>query len=160
MSSLPEGVTVRDYLEARFPALAEATATESIIFSSSGSSEPQLPAYDEDRPPPKYRAMEELAVENEEEEQTLAQQKRVLIIRLLAGFFCLVVVGLVVAAAVVHNHYLKTKKLQQQQGGNGTSSELRGPTVDEGLVVALTVAVFAVASAEPAATTAAVPFTA
>ncbi|KAK1242274.1 hypothetical protein MKX07_000260 [Trichoderma sp. CBMAI-0711] len=166
MSSLPEGVTVRDYLEARFPALAEATATESI-FSSSGSPEPQLPAYDDDRPPPKYRPMEELAVEDEEDEEeqeraTLAQQKRVLIFRLLAVFFCILVVSLAVAAGVVHSHHVKEKEMQQQQQleGNETSSELRGPGVDEGLVVSLTVAVFAVGPTETATTTTtAVPFT-
>ncbi|PTB66277.1 hypothetical protein BBK36DRAFT_1118919 [Trichoderma citrinoviride] len=164
MSSLPEDIGVRDYLAARFfPGLApadEATATESRR-SPSGSPEPQLPAYDDDRPPPKYRTMEELALEDEEEERrTIAQQKRVLLVRLLSFLFCVSIVVLVVAVAIVQANRTRKRKemeLEYQQEVNETSSGLRGPAVDEGLVVSLTAIVFARASTGNAT---AVPFTA
>ncbi|KAL6866995.1 hypothetical protein J3F83DRAFT_715269 [Trichoderma novae-zelandiae] len=118
MSFLPEDINTGNYLVARFPVLTvadESTATE----SSCGSPEPQLPAYDEERPPPKYQKVEQLVMEDEDERTTIAQQRRVLLIRLLACFFCLSIVMLIVAAAIVHANRLKKKaeelELEPQQ---------------------------------------------
>lgn len=117
MSSLPEVTNVRDIEMVRFPALAEATAaTESI---SSGSPEPPLPAYDDDGPPPKYQAVEELVVVEEVEEEgqgqrtAVAQRRRARCIALLLSLLVSVFIALVIAGGFVHSHRMKKKAMEK-----------------------------------------------
>lgn len=102
----------------RFPALStdvfEAASESTTAESPPLSPRTQLPAYGDERAPPKYQ---ENGLSKEEEAINKARTRRLLFIRLLTSIFVTVIVSLVVAAAVgrIHDRQAREKKTKEEQ---------------------------------------------
>lgn len=100
----------------RFPELSTDITVEESSNAESLPLSPktQLPAYGDERAPPKYQ---ENGLTREEEEARKAKTRKTLFIRLLSSIFVTVIVSLVVAAAFgrIHDRQVMEKKAKEEQ---------------------------------------------
>jgi hypothetical protein len=93
---------------------ASAVSESTIAEGPPQSPETQLPAYGDEREPPKYQ---ENGLSKGMEAVEKAKMKRTLFIRLLTSIFITILVSLVVAAAVgrIHDWQVTEKRLREEQ---------------------------------------------
>ncbi|RFU74990.1 hypothetical protein TARUN_7272 [Trichoderma arundinaceum] len=124
----------------RFPALSTDvfSASESAHTESPPQSpRTQLPAYGDERAPPKYQ---ENGLTKEDEAAKKARTRKTLFVRLLTSIFVTVLVSLVVAAAVgrIQHRQAAEKKLKEEQRANETELGVKLQAENDTLKVSLT----------------------
>ncbi|KAL7792475.1 hypothetical protein V8C37DRAFT_380435 [Trichoderma ceciliae] len=123
-----------------FPALSRdvfATSESTSAESPPLSPRTQLPAYGDERAPPKYQ--EDGLSKEEEEAAKKAKTRRTLFIRLLTSIFVTVLVSLVVAAAFgrIHDRQIAEKMLKEEQRTNETELEVKLQTENDTVKLSL-----------------------
>ncbi|UKZ77128.1 hypothetical protein TrVFT333_004846 [Trichoderma virens FT-333] len=124
----------------RFPALSAdvfAASNSTTAESPPVSPQTQLPAYGDEREPPKYQ---EDGLSKDEEAMNKAKTRRILFIRLLSSIFVAVIVLLIVAAAVgrIYDRQAREKKSKEEQKDNETELGVKIQEGNDTVLVSLT----------------------
>ncbi|EHK15357.1 uncharacterized protein TRIVIDRAFT_228392 [Trichoderma virens Gv29-8] len=124
----------------RFPALSAdvfAASNSTTAESPPVSPQTQLPAYGDEREPPKYQ---EDGLSKDEEAMNKAKTRRILFIRLLSSIFVAVIVLLIVAAAVgrIYDRQAREKKSKEEQKDNATELGVKIQEGNDTVLVSLT----------------------
>ncbi|KAL5087125.1 hypothetical protein Trisim1_008048 [Trichoderma cf. simile WF8] len=124
----------------RFPALSAdvfAASDSTTAESPPVSPRTQLPAYGDEREPPKYQ---EDGLSKDEDAINKAKTRRTLFVRLLSSIFVTVIVLLVVAAAVgrIYDRQARERKSKEEQKANDTDMGVKIQEGNDTLLVSLT----------------------